>query len=135
MRYFVDYCWSFRPLSVRYFVDCCWSFRPFSSHRCIICPSSINNFRLPLRHLLKLSLENAFNMEYFTQWSILYEVTLHLFCRSVFVPFLLAIVLPVPLRFTDSDYPFDISKLVIVNIKMTVLVILVELLLKCLRIP
>ena len=108
--------------------------RPFSSHRCIICPS-INDFGLPLRHLLKLSLENAFNMEYFTQWSILYEVTLHLFCRSVFVPFLLAIVLPVPFRFTDSDYPFGISKLVIVNIKMTVLVILVELLLKCLHIP
>jgi hypothetical protein len=36
-----------------------------------------------------------------------------MFCRSLFVPlyfFFLAIVLPV-LRFTDSDYPFDIFKL------------------------
>jgi len=33
------------------------------------------------------------------------------FCRSLFVLFLLAIVLSVLLRFTDSDYPFGISKL------------------------
>ena len=88
MRYFVDYCWSFRPFSVRYFVDCCWSFRPFSSHHCIICPSSINDFRLPLRHLLKLSLENAFNMEYFTQWSFLMKLRYICFvdrCLSLFL--------------------------------------------------
>ena len=41
------------------------------------------------------------------------EVTLYLFCRSVFVPFFITIVLPVPIRFTDSDYPFGISKLVL----------------------
>jgi hypothetical protein len=37
-----------------------------------------------------------------------------MFCRSLFVPlyfFLLAIVLSVVLRFTDSDYPFGIFKL------------------------
>ena len=33
-----------------------------------------------------------------------------MFCRSLFVLFLLAIVLSV-LRFTDSDYPFGILKL------------------------
>ena len=32
-------------------------------------------------------------------------------CRSLFVLFLLAIVLSLLLRFTDSDYPFGISKL------------------------
>jgi hypothetical protein len=34
-----------------------------------------------------------------------------MFCRSLFVHFLLAIVLSVLLRFTDSDYPFSIFKL------------------------
>jgi len=33
------------------------------------------------------------------------------FCRSVFILFLLSIVLSVLLRFTDSDYSFDIFKL------------------------
>jgi hypothetical protein len=37
-----------------------------------------------------------------------------MFCRSLFVPFLLAIVLSVRLRFTDSDYPFGIFKLFLV---------------------
>jgi ABC-type Co2+ transport system permease subunit len=36
-----------------------------------------------------------------------------MFCRSLFVLFLLAIVLSV-LRFTDSDYPFGIFKLFLV---------------------
>ena len=34
-----------------------------------------------------------------------------MFCRSLFVPFLLAIVLSFLLRFMDSDYPFGIFKL------------------------
>ena len=34
-----------------------------------------------------------------------------MFCRSLFVLFLLAIVLSVLLRFTDSDYPSGIFKL------------------------
>jgi hypothetical protein len=34
-----------------------------------------------------------------------------MFCRSLFVLFLLAIVLSVLLRYTDYDYPFDIFKL------------------------
>jgi hypothetical protein len=34
-----------------------------------------------------------------------------MFCRSLFVLFLLAIVLSALLRFTDSDYPFGIFKL------------------------
>jgi hypothetical protein len=33
-----------------------------------------------------------------------------MFCRSLFVLFLLAIVLSVLLRFTNSDYPFGILK-------------------------
>ena len=33
------------------------------------------------------------------------------FCKSLFVFFLLDIVLSVRLRYTDSDYPFDIFKL------------------------
>ena len=39
-----------------------------------------------------------------------------MFCRSWFVLFHLAIVLSVPLRYTDSDYPFGIFKLFLVNI-------------------
>ena len=34
-----------------------------------------------------------------------------MFCKSLFVLFLLVIVLSALLRFTDSDYPFDIFKL------------------------
>jgi hypothetical protein len=34
-----------------------------------------------------------------------------MFCRSLFVLFLLAIVLSVLLRYTDSDYPVGIFKL------------------------
>jgi len=34
-----------------------------------------------------------------------------MFCRSLFVLFLLAIVLSILLQFTDSDYPFVIFKL------------------------
>ena len=34
-----------------------------------------------------------------------------MFCRSLFVLFLLAIMLSVLLRYTDSDYPFGIFKL------------------------
>jgi len=34
-----------------------------------------------------------------------------MFCRSLFVLFLLVIALSVRLRYTDSDYPFDIFKL------------------------
>ena len=42
-----------------------------------------------------------------TQSLVLYVM----FCRSLFVLFLLAIVLFVLLSFTDSDYPFDIFEL------------------------
>ena len=40
-------------------------------------------------------------------------------CRSLFVLFLLAIVLSVRLRYTDSDYPFGIFNLfeIVINIK------------------
>jgi len=34
-----------------------------------------------------------------------------MFCRSLFVLFVLTIALSVPLRYTDSDYPFGIFKL------------------------
>jgi hypothetical protein len=39
-----------------------------------------------------------------------------MFCRSLFVLFPLAIVLSVLLRFTDSDYPFGIFKLFLINL-------------------
>jgi hypothetical protein len=39
-----------------------------------------------------------------------------MFCRSLFVLFLLAIVLSVLLRFTDSDYHFGIFKLSLLSI-------------------
>ena len=50
------------------------------------------------------------------QWGSHYSIFsfICMFCRSLFAPvvlFLLAIVLPVLLRFTDSDYPFGIFKL------------------------
>ena len=41
-------------------------------------------------------------------WSL---VLCTLFCRSLFVLFLLVIVLSVPPRFTDSDFPFGVFKL------------------------
>ena len=41
-------------------------------------------------------------------WSLVLCV---MFCRSLFVLFLLTIVLSVLLQFSDSDYPFDIFKL------------------------
>jgi hypothetical protein len=34
-----------------YFVDCCLSFRPFSFGHCVVHPSSIYRFRLPLWYL------------------------------------------------------------------------------------
>jgi len=40
---------------------------------------------------------------------------MRMFCISLFVLFLLAIVLSVLLRFQDSDYPFAIFKLFLVN--------------------
>ena len=40
-----------------------------------------------------------------------------MFYRSFFVLFLLAIVLSVLLRYTDSDYPLSILKLVLYNVK------------------
>ena len=46
------------------------------------------------------------------QWGTCYSIFsfMCMFCKQLFVPFLLAIVLPV-LRFTNSDYPFGIFKL------------------------
>jgi hypothetical protein len=40
-----------------------------------------------------------------------------MFCRSLFVFFLLVIVLSVLLRYTDSDYPFGIFKLFLFHFK------------------
>jgi len=40
-----------------------------------------------------------------------------MFCRSLFVLFLLTIVLSVLLRYTDSDYPFGIFKLFLLKIE------------------
>ena len=42
------------------------------------------------------------------------EVYCVMFCKSLYVLFLLAIVLSV-LRFTDSDYPFGIFKLFLIQ--------------------
>ena len=40
-------------------------------------------------------------------------ICMYMFCRSLFVLFLLAFALSVLLRYTDSDYPFGIFKLFI----------------------
>jgi len=46
-----------------------------------------------------------------------------MFCRLLFVFFLSAIVLSLILRYTDSDYPFDIFKLfLLVVLRLAVLV-------------
>ena len=47
------------------------------------------------------------------QWGSCYSICslMCMFCRSLFVLFLLVIVLSVLHRFTDSDYPFGIFKL------------------------
>ena len=51
------------------------------------------------------------------QWDSCYSIFsfICMFSRSMFVLFLLAIVLSVLLRFTDSDYPFGIFKLFLIN--------------------
>jgi len=54
--------------------------------------------------LKEMSLHPVFSV---SRSLVLYVV----FCRSLFVLFLLAIVLSVLLRFMDSDYPFGIFKL------------------------
>jgi len=41
-----------------------------------------------------------------------------MFCRSLFAIFLLAIVFSCRLRFTDSDYPFGIVKLFVLQTSM-----------------
>ena len=47
-------------------------------------------------------------------WGLsLFLVFCVLFCRLLFILFLLAIVLSVLFRFTDSDYPFGIFKILI----------------------
>ena len=55
------------------------------------------------------------------QWGSCYSIFsfMRIFCRSLFVLlyfFLLAIVLSVLLRYTDSDYPFGIFKLFLMSI-------------------
>jgi hypothetical protein len=57
--------------------------------------------------LLIFSWRNNYLPPRATRFLVLYVV----FCRSLFVLFLLAIVLSVLLRFRDSDYPFGICNL------------------------
>ena len=51
------------------------------------------------------------------QWDSCYSIFsfICMFSRSMFVLFLFAIVLSVLLRFTNSDYPFGIFKLFLIN--------------------
>ena len=54
---------------------------------------------------------NVFYIKYFSGVRVNRSLVLYVCCRSLFVLFLLAIVLSVLLRYTDSDYPFGIFKL------------------------
>ena len=58
--------------------------------------------------LLKLALLHFF-LDF--AWFSVRQTLMCMFCRSLFVLFLLAIVLSVLLRYTDSDYPFGVHKL------------------------
>ena len=55
------------------------------------------------------------------------------FCISLFVLFLLAIVLSVLIRFTDSDYTFGIFKLVLTNVYRTLQICYVVISYQCHR--
>ena len=77
------------------------------------------NITLVLRYL-ELRCAASLNSQNYTyesppvcSWSSCYSIFnfMCIFCRSFFVIFLLANVLSVLLRFTDSGYPFDIFKL------------------------
>ena len=54
-------------------------------------------------------------------WGFCYSIFsfMCMFCRSLFAPFLLHIVLSVLLQFTDSDYPFGIFKFFLLNTPLT----------------
>ena len=54
-------------------------------------------------------------------WGFCYSIFsfMCMFCRSLFAPFLLHIVLSVLLQFMDSDYPFGIFKFFLLNTPLT----------------
>jgi hypothetical protein len=66
--------------------------------------------RVPLVEQELPTLPEHLNSPRFTVRFVLLDVSFYIFCRSLFVLFLLAIALSV-LRFTDSAYPFGIFKL------------------------
>ena len=98
------------------FVDRCLSFCTFSFGHCVVCSSSIYGFWLPLWYLQTLLV-----LLYFFCWPLccLFFFDIRILITPLvssnsscpFVLFLLAIVLSVLLRYTDSDYPFGIFKL------------------------
>ena len=49
-RFFVGVCINWSLVLFVYFEDCCLSFYPFSVGHCVVCPSSIYGFWLPLSH-------------------------------------------------------------------------------------
>jgi hypothetical protein len=117
-----------------YFVDHFLSFYTFSVGHCVVCPSSIYGFWLPPCYLLAivLSVLLRFTDYYYYPFGICWPLCCLFFfdlricitplvsvghcvvCSSsiygLLLPlwYLLAIVLSVLLRFTDSYYPFDI---------------------------
>jgi hypothetical protein len=84
------------------FIDRCLSFCTFSCGHCIVCSSSIYRFWLPPFGIL---------------WPLycLFFFDIQILITSLW--YLVAIVLSVLLRYTDSDYPFGIFKLFLDQIR------------------
>ena len=128
-----------------YFVDHFLSFYTFSVGHCVVCPSSIYGFWLPPCYLLAIVLSVLLRFtDYYYPFGICWPLCCLFFfdlrilitplisvghcvvCSSSIYGFLLplwyllAIVLSVLLRFTDSYYPFDIFKLFLLRLLMTI---------------
>jgi hypothetical protein len=91
------------------FLDRCLSICPFSFGHCVVCPFFIDEF-----WLLKLFLYTFLCSPYLAFQSFDFERcsrTASLTLNLMIWYFLLAIVLSVLLRFTNSDYPFGIFRL------------------------
>jgi hypothetical protein len=102
----------------------CSVFLSFLLSHCIVYPSSINGFWLPLWYLSTFSIIQIFHYNKYSMW--LWSICKNIFPRYLelhgcvillsagsvfFCPFYLATVLSVLLQLTASDYPFGIFQL------------------------
>ena len=80
--------------------------------------ATVTLMSVPLVEQELLNLLEHLNSSPVFQWGSCYSIFsfICMFCRFVLVLFLLAIVLSVLLRYTDSDYPFVIFKLFLLQI-------------------